>query len=88
MVVKNHLMLVIEPYFLGRFPGFRPSRGSTAGLFYGAPPGLRIPLASLANTPSTSDLSSLWVGDVPFCNNALIVTYQLAVFDDEHKQKV
>ena len=27
--------------FWGRFPGFRPLRGSTAGLLYGAPPGLK-----------------------------------------------
>ena len=31
--------------FCGRFPGFRPSRGSTAGLFYTAPPGLKFRLA-------------------------------------------
>ena len=32
--------------FFGRFPGFRPLRGSTAGLFYGAPPGLKFRLAN------------------------------------------
>ena len=32
--------------FCGLFPGFRPSRGSTAGLFYSAPPGLKSRLPS------------------------------------------
>ena len=79
--------------FFGAVPGVPPLTGLHRGLLYGAPPGLRIRLADARKfphhlTPPTSDLSSLWVGDVPFCNNALIVTYQLAVFDDEHKQKV
>ena len=33
-------------FFWGRFPGFRPLRGSTAGLFYTAPPGLKFRLPS------------------------------------------
>ena len=37
--------------FWGRFPGFRPLRGSTAGLLYTAPPGLKIPLACGSQTP-------------------------------------
>ena len=51
--------------FCGLFPGFRPLRGSTAGLFYSAPPGLKFRLAyarknSPIITPSTSDLSDIY----------------------------
>ena len=37
--------------FCGLFPGFRPSRGSTAGLFYSAPPGLKFRLADARKFP-------------------------------------
>ena len=49
--------------FFRAFPGVPPLRGSTAGLLYTAPPGLRIRLRLRSQnfptiTPSTSDLSS------------------------------
>ena len=37
--------------FLWRFPGFRPLRGSTAGLFYTALPGLKFRLADARRFP-------------------------------------
>ena len=40
--------------FCGHFPGFRPSRGSTAGLFYTAPPGLKFRLANARKIPHHS----------------------------------
>ena len=49
-------------FFWGRFPGFRPLRGSTAGLLYGAPPGLRIRLAGARKLSNKHPFNFRFIG--------------------------